>query len=248
MARVWSQDKASGSRGGELGLTGKGALVPEFAAVAFELNDPGKISRIVETEYGFHIIQLLEKRGDRINVRHILMKPEPTPAELTATINKLDSIRNDIMDKKFTFEEAVPYISSDKDTRNNNGLMVNIPSDPYASTTIRTGTPQFEMGELPGEVAKIVDKLEIGEISKPFTYINNKNREVVAMVKLKSRTIGHKANISDDYQSLKVMVEDQKREEILKKWLAKKIKETYIRIDPAWQNCDFQMDGWVKKD
>ena len=248
MARVWSQDKASATHGGELGFTGKGALVPEFAAVAFELNDPGKVSRIVETEYGFHIIQLLEKRGDRINVRHILMKPEPTPAELTATINKLDSIRNDILAAKFTFEEAAPYLSSDKDTRNNRGLMVNIPNDPYAPGTQRTGTAQFEMEELPGEVAKAADKLEVGEISMPFTYINNKNREVVAMVKLKSRTMGHKANISDDYQALKSMVEDQKREEILNKWLKKKISETYIRIDPAWQNCDFQLEGWVKKD
>ena len=248
MARVWSQDKGSVTRGGELDFTGKGAFVPEFAAVAFELNDPDKISRIVETEYGFHIIQLLEKRGDRIKVRHILMKPEPSPAELASTVNRLDSIRNDILETKFTFEEAAPYLSSDKDTRNNGGLMVNIPSDPYAPSTQRTGTAQFEMEELPGEVAKAVDKLEVGEISKPFTYINNKNREVVAMVRLKSRTMGHKANISDDYQALKMMVEDQKREEILTNWLKKKISETYVKIDPAWQNCDFQMEGWVKKD
>ena len=248
MARAWSQDKVSANNGGELGFTGKGALVPEFAAVAFELNEPNKVSRIVETEYGFHIIQLLEKRGDRINVRHILMKPEPTPAELASTVNRLDSVRNDILADKFTFDEATPYLSSDKDTRNNRGLMVNIPSDPYAPATQRTSTSQFEMGELPGEIAKAVDKLEVGEISMPFTYINNKNREVVAMVKLKSRTIGHKANLSDDYQALKMMVEEQKREDILNKWLKKKIKETYIRIDPAWQNCDFQLEGWVKKD
>ena len=248
MARVWSQDKASATRGGELDFMGKGAFVPEFAVAAFELNDPDKISRIIETEYGFHIIQLLEKRGDRIKVRHILMKPEPSPAELASTASRLDSIRNDILETKFTFEEAAPYLSSDKDTRNNGGLMVNIPSDPYSPATQRTGTAQFEMEELPGEVAKAVDKLEVGEISKPFTYINNKNREVVAMVKLKSRTMGHKANISDDYQALKMMVEDQKREEILTNWLKKKISETYVKIDPAWQNCDFQMEGWVKKD
>jgi peptidyl-prolyl cis-trans isomerase SurA len=245
MARIWSQDKGSANRGGELGFEGKGSLVPEFAAVAFELNDPSKVSRIVETEYGFHIIQLIEKLGDRINVRHILMKPEPSQAELSAANARLDSIRNDILSGKFTFEEAAPYVSSDKDTRNNNGLMVNRKQDSFSE---RTGTSQFEMEELPGDIAKVVDKLEVGEISKSFTFINNKGREVVAIVKLKSRTVGHKANIADDYQSLKLMVENQKSEEILNKWLMKKIKETYIRIDPAWQNCDFQLNGWVKKD
>ncbi len=245
LARVWSQDKGTATRGGELGFVGKGSLVPEFAAVAFEMNDPNKVSRIVETEYGFHIIQLVEKRGDRINVRHILIKPEASGAEMSAASLKLDSIRNDIQSGKFTFEEAAPYISSDKDTRNNNGLLVNSKNDPPSE---RTGTSQFEMEELQGDIAKAVDKLQIGEISKPFTFINAKGREVVAIVKLKSRTTGHKANIADDYQSLKLMVENQKSEEILNKWLMKKIKETYIRIDPAWQNCDFQLSGWVKKD
>ncbi|GHU91357.1 peptidylprolyl isomerase [Bacteroidia bacterium] len=245
LARVWSQDKGTANRGGDLGFVGKGSLVPEFAAAAFELNDPNKVSRIVETEYGFHIIQLLEKRGDRINVRHILMKPEATMSEMSSASMKLDSIRNDILAGKFSFEEAAPYISSDKDTRNNNGLMVNSHSE---SPSERTGTSQFELGELPGEVAKALDKMEVGEISKPFTFINGKGREVVAIVKLKSRTLGHKANIADDYQSLKMMVENQKSEDILNKWLMKKIKETYIRVDPAWQNCDFQLSGWVKKD
>ncbi|MDR3060763.1 MAG: peptidylprolyl isomerase [Dysgonamonadaceae bacterium] len=245
LARVWSQDKATANKGGELGFTGKGSLVPEFAAAAFELNDPNKVSRIVETEYGFHIIQLIEKRGDRINVRHILMKPEATIEEMSAASMKLDSIRNDILAGKFSFEEAAPYVSSDKDTRNNNGLMVNSNNESHSG---RTGTSQFEMGELPGDVAKVVDKMAVGEISKPFTFINSKGREVVAVVKLKSRTPGHKANIADDYQSLKMMVENQKSEEILNKWLTKKIKETYIRIDPAWQNCDFQLSGWVKRD
>jgi peptidyl-prolyl cis-trans isomerase SurA len=174
------------------------------------------------------------------------MKPEASQAELSAASVKLDSVRNDILSGKFSFEEATPYISSDKDTRNNNGLMVNTKND--QAPTARTGTSQFEMGELPGEIAKMANNLQVGEISKPFTFINNKGREVVAIVKLKSRTLGHKANIADDYQSLKAMVENQKREEILNKWLMKKIKETYIRIDPAWQNCDFQLDGWVRKD
>ncbi len=245
LARIWSQDKGTATRGGELGFSGKGSLVPEFAAVAFELNDPSKVSRIVETEYGYHIIQLIEKRGDRINVRHILMKPEPSQAELLAASSRLDSVRNDILAGKFTFDEATPYISSDKDTRNNNGLMVNQRNDLRSD---RVGTSQFEMEELPGEIAKAVDKMQVGEISKPFTFINSKGREVVAIVKLKSRIDGHKANIADDYQALKRMVENQKREEILNKWLTKKIKETYVRIDPAWQNCDFQLQGWVKKD
>ncbi len=243
LARVYSQDKASATQGGELGFLGKGSMLPEFANAAFELNDPNKVSRIVETEYGYHIIQLIEKRGDRINCRHILMRPEVAPSELKAANLKLDSVRTDILDKKFTFEEAAPYVSSDKKTRNNSGLMVNNNGE---TQTERMGTSQFEMGELPGEVAKTIENMQMGEISKPFIMINDNGKEVAAIVKLKSRTLGHKANISDDYQSLKLLVEGQKREDILNKWLSKKINETYIRIDPAWRNCDFQLSGWIK--
>ncbi len=242
LARLWSEDPESAKRGGELGFLGKTELVPEFAAVAFNLTDPKKVSKIVETEYGFHIMQLIEKRGDRINVRHILLKPKVSETELSEATLRLDSIANDIKGEKFSFEEAATYLSYDKDTRNNKGLMVNTSRNSY-----HTGTSRFEMEELPPEIGKIVYGMKVDDISSSFTMINSKQKEVVAIVKLISRTEGHKANLADDYQTLKSLVEEQKREEILDKWITQKQKDTYIRINDNWKNCDFQRAGWVKE-
>ncbi|MDE7119766.1 MAG: peptidylprolyl isomerase, partial [Muribaculaceae bacterium] len=125
LAILYSEDPGSSVRGGEIGFMGRGHLEPEYAAVAFNLNDPKKVSKIVETQYGFHIIQLIEKRGDRINTRHILLRPKVADADLTKAVNRLDSVRADIVDgKKFTFEEGAQYISQDNDTRNNHGRMI----------------------------------------------------------------------------------------------------------------------------
>jgi len=248
LARMYSDDKASAQRGGELGFQGKGTLTPEFAIVAFDLNDPKRISRIVETEYGYHIIQLIEKRGDRINVRHILLRPHVTAEEITAAKLKLDSVRNDIVAGKFAFEEGAFYISSDKDTRNNKGLMVNNPDPNSMNSGERAGTSRFEMSELPPEIAKVVDTMTVSGISKPFTMISSKTgKEVAVIVKLKSRVDGHKASLSDDFQTLKAMVESEKRNQIINDWIAKKQKETYIRINENWKNCDFEKDGWIQK-
>jgi peptidyl-prolyl cis-trans isomerase SurA len=244
LAIIYSQDPESAKRGGELGFQGKGFLLPEFAAVAFELNDPKRISRIVETEYGYHIIQLIEKRGDRINVRHILLKPEVTREELTEATLRLDSVRTDILDNKFSFEDAATYISQDKDTKNNRGLLVNS----YQLTqmeTERTGTSRFEMEELPPEIGKAVYNMKVGDVSQPFTMINSKQKEVVAIVKLKSRSEGHKASLTEDYQALKSIVQQVKGEDVLNKWLTAKQQDTYIRINDNWKNCDFQTSGWV---
>ncbi|MDR2086676.1 MAG: peptidylprolyl isomerase [Dysgonamonadaceae bacterium] len=240
LARMWSEDRESAKRGGELGFVGKGNLLPEFATVAFELNDPKRVSRIVETEYGFHIIQLIEKRGDRINVRHILLKPKVSKDELNEARLKLDSIRNEIINNKFTFEDAATYLSHDKDTRNNKGLMVN----QTQSYSDRAGTSRFEMDELPPEIATVVYNLKVGEISPVFTMINSKQKNIVAIVKLKSRIEGHKADLSEDFQALKSMVEAEKEEIALNKWLDNKIKETYVRINENWKNCDFRMKDW----
>ena len=242
LARLWSEDAESAKRGGELGFQGKSFFLPEFATAAFELNDPKKVSRIVETEYGFHIIQLVEKRGDRINVRHLLLKPKVSKEELAEAQLKLDSLRTDIVNKKFTFEEAATYLSQDKDTRNNKGLMVNQGKDRY---TDRIGTSRFQIDELPAEIARAINNLQVGDISLPFTFINSKQKEVIAIVKLKSRTEGHKASLTEDFQALKSMVEEEKREQLLEKWIAQKQKETYIRINENWKNCDFQTNGWI---
>ncbi len=239
LAILYSEDKESGMRGGEIGFLGRGQLDPEYAAVAFNLNDPKKVSKIVESQYGFHIIQLIEKRGDRINTRHILLRPKVSDKDLSDALVRLDSIRTDIVDaQKFSFEDAVSFLSQDKDTHNNRGVMVNQ----------QNGTPRFEMAELPQEVAKVVNGLEVGEISKPFIMIDSKlNREVVAMVKLSNRIEGHRANVADDYQTIKDMYENQLRQEKLKKWLENKIKDTYVRIEEGWRNCDFVHEGWIKE-
>ncbi|MDR1981894.1 MAG: peptidylprolyl isomerase [Tannerellaceae bacterium] len=242
LALLHSEDKESSLYGGELGFMGKTQLLPEFANVAFNLSDPKRVSNIVETEYGFHIIQLIEKRGDRINCRHILLRPRVSEKEIIEATNRLDSLYADLQANKFTFEEAATYISYDKDTRNNKGLMVN-----QKMESSNMGTPKFEMQELPQEIGKVVYNMKVGDISKPFTMLTNKQKEVVAIVKLKARTEAHKANMSDDYLALKNMVEVQKRGELLNDWIIKKQKSTYVRISEGWRNCDFKYPGWVKE-
>lgn len=239
LAILYSEDKESALRGGEIGFMGRGHLDPEYAAVAFNLSDPKKVSKIVESQYGYHIIQLIEKRGDRINTRHILLRPKVSENDIVDAVNRLDSVRTDMVDgKKFTFEEAVAYLSQDKDTRNNRGTMVNQ----------QNGTPRFEMSELPQEVAKVVNEMNVGDVSKPFVMIDPKlNREVVAIVKLSNRIQGHKANMADDFQLVKDMYENAQREDLLKKWLENKIKDTYVRIEDGWRNCEFTHKGWVKQ-
>lgn len=238
LAILYSEDKESGMRGGEIGFLGRGQLDPDYAAVAFNLSDPKKVSKIVESQYGYHIIQLIEKRGDRINTRHILLRPKVSDKDLGDALSRLDSVRSDIVDgQKFTFEQAVAYLSQDKDTHNNRGIMVNQ----------QNGTPRFEMADLPQEVAKVVNEMAVGDISKPFIMIDPKlNREVVAMVKLSNRIDGHKANMADDYQKIKDMYEEREREHLLKNWLETKIKDTYVRIEEGWRNCDFTHKGWIK--
>ena len=243
LAILYSEDPGSSMRGGELGFSGKGTLDPEFAAVAFNLNDPKKVSKIVETEFGFHIIQLIEKRGDRINVRHILLRPKVSDNDLKEAVVRLDSLRNDIVADKVKFNDVVGLVSQDKATRANRGMMVN--SDRESE---RAGSTRFTMAELPQEVAVKIAKMQPGDISEAFVMMDPKlNREVVAIVKLTRRIEGHKANLAEDYQTLKAMYEDNKRQQILTDWLAKKINETYVRIDENWRNCEFTHKGWIKE-
>ncbi len=237
LAILYSEDPGSAGRGGELGFMGRGQLVPEYAAVAFNLNDPKKVSKIVETEFGFHIIQLIEKRGDRVNTRHILLRPHVSDKDLTDAVNRVDSLRKDMLAGKFTFEDAVGVISQDKDTHNNRGVMVND----------ATGTTRFEMSQLPQEISKVVNGMEIGDVSEPFIMKDPKiNQDIVAIVKLTNRIQGHKANLSDDYQQIKGMYENARQAEVLKDWLEKKIKDTYIRIEDGWRDCEFKHQGWIK--
>lgn len=239
LAILYSEDVGTAMRGGETGFLGRGELDPEYAAVAFNLNDTRKVSRIVESEYGYHIIQLVEKRGNRINTRHILLRPKVSDNDINEAMQRLDSLRTDIVDhKRFKFDEVVSYLSQDKDTRYNKGIMVND----------KDGTTRFEMKDLPQDIAKQVSQLQPGEISKPFLMIDQKlNREVVSIVKLTARIEGHKANLSDDYQLLLSMYEQSLNEKTIREWLRQKIAQTYVRIEDGWRNCEFSHEGWIKE-
>ncbi|MBD5195728.1 MAG: peptidylprolyl isomerase [Bacteroidales bacterium] len=234
LAIMFSED-GSNMQGGELGFHGRADWVPEFSQVAFNLNDPKRVSRIVETEYGYHIIQLIEKRGEQVNVRHILLTPKVNSKDLADGVVKLDSLRKEIVAGKFSFEEAAQVISQDKNTKNNNGVMMNQ----------RTGSKRFEMQDLPPEVARKIELMQPGDISEAFIMKDrSKNRDVISIVKLTNRVPGHKATLSEDYNLIKGMYENHLKEKIITDWVENKIKDTYTKIADGWDGCDFHYKGW----
>lgn len=242
LARMYSEDPGSARQGGEMPYMGKAELDPGFANVAFSLTDTKKVSKIAQSEFGFHIIQLIDKRGDKMKCRHILKRPEVAQADIDSALVILDSITSDIKSEKISFEDAVRYASDDKDTRNNHGILSN--NKETGETTTR-----FEMSELSAlspELARTVEKLEVGEISKPFTMINSKGKTVCAIARLKSRSLTHRASITEDFQVMKGVVEERKGEEVVLNWIKEKQKSTYIRINPDWRDCEFQYEGWIK--
>ena len=236
LARLYSEDTESAKRGGELGFVGRGQLVSEFAEVAFNLNDPKRVSRIVQTEYGYHIIQLIEKKGERINCRHILLRPRISTTDKVNAIERLDSIRQLITTDSLQFEQAVIRFSQDKNTVMNAGLMINP----------NTGSSRFEYQDLAPEIAKQIYSLNEGEVSQPFVMMDPaKNREVCAIVRVAKKTDVHRANLTDDFQTIKGMLEAKLSADFIHEWILKKQKSTYIQISPEWQGCDFEYPGWV---
>ena len=242
LARLYSEDPGSARQGGEMPYMGKAELDPGFANVAFSLTDTKKVSKIAQSEFGYHIIQLIDKRGDKMKCRHILKRPEVAQADIDSALIVLDSVTADIKSEKISFENAVRYASDDKETRNNHGILSNIKET--GETTTR-----FEMSELSAfspELARTVEKLEVGEISKPFTMINSKGKKVCAIARLKSRSLTHRASITEDFQIMKDVVEGKKGEEVIQNWIKEKQRSTYIRVNPDWRDCDFEYDGWIK--
>ena len=236
LARLYSEDTESAKRGGELGFVGKGQLVSEFAEVAFNLNDPKRVSRIVQTEYGYHIIQLIEKKGERINCRHILLRPRISATDKVKAIEQLDSIRRLIVSDSILFEQAVIRYSQDKNTVMNAGLMINP----------NTGSSRFEYQDLAPEIAKQIYNLNEGDVSQPFVMMDQtKNREVCAIVRVAKKTDVHRANLTDDFQAIKSMLEAKLSADFIHNWILKKQKTTYVQIDPDWQGCDFEYPGWI---
>ncbi len=238
LARLYSEDPGSARDGGEMDYVGRGMLDPAFAQTAFNLTDPNKISKIVESEFGFHIIQLIDRRGDKIKCRHILRKPVVPQKSIDETLLRMDSIAADLRENKFSFEDGATVISDDKDTKNNKGLMANV--------TEQGRTSRFQMKELPTEVARAVENLKVGEISSPFTMTNSRGKTVCAIVKLKARNEGHRASITEDFQLMSSIVLEKEQAKVLKKWVQEKIKNTYVRIDDRYKNCDFEYEGWIR--
>ena len=242
LARLYSEDPGSARQGGEMPYMGKGELDPGFANVAFGLTDTKKVSKIAQSEFGYHIIQLIDKRGDKMKCRHILKRPEVAQADIDSALVVLDSVAADIRSGKISFEDAVRYGSDDKDTRNNRGILSNNKETGETSS-------RFEMSELSAlspELARVVDTLQVGEMSKPFTMINTKGKTVCAIARLKNRTLTHRANITEDFQVMKGVVEAKKGEEAILKWIHEKQQSTYIRINPDWRDCDFEYEGWIR--
>ena len=236
LARLYSEDTESAKRGGELGFVGRGQLVSEFADVAFNLNDPKRVSRIVQTEYGYHIIQLIEKKGERINCRHILLRPRISATDKVNALSRLDSIRQLIEKDSLLFEQAVIQYSQDKNTVMNAGLMINP----------NTGSSRFEYQDLAPEIAKQIYNLQEGDVSQPFVMMDQtKNREVCAIVRVKKKLDVHRANLTDDFQTIKSMLEQKLSAEFIHDWILKKQKTTFVQIDPEWQNCEFEYPNWI---
>lgn len=233
LAVLYSDDLVSSAKGGELGYMKKNEFVSEFADAAFNLK-PGKISKIVETEFGFHIIQLIDKKGERINCRHILLRPKVSYEAREETLHALDTIRNHILEGKISFEEAAFYYSSDKDTRNNGGLIVN-----------QEASSRIARSEIKGEMARVVNNMNLGEISKPFTTMDM-DREEFKIVKLKDFFKTHIANLDQDWMYFENMYRMKRQNEVLSKWIKEKRVSTYVHIDKDYMDDKFINEGWIK--
>ena len=235
LAILYSQDPESAKLGGELGLLPAANFVTSFKNAALTLK-PGQVSHIVETEYGFHIIQMIEKQGkDLINVRHILLKPVYSANDQRRAFSRLDSVKNLITSDSITFEIAAMYFSQDDKTRMNGGLVANP----------QTLSPRFDKDQLRTNYF-VLRELKAGQISDPFKSTDDNGREVYKIVKLKEVIPAHKANLKDDFAVIKSMAEGQKQMEKLIKWLEKKQAETYIKIDDEYKNCKFENKNWIK--
>ncbi|MBN1116661.1 MAG: peptidylprolyl isomerase [Bacteroidales bacterium] len=225
----------SATRGGDIGWSGKAELDPAYAKAAFALKK-NQVSKIVESAFGFHIIQLLDKTEDRVKTRHILMKPKISTEAKEEILNKLDSLATLIRIDSMTFEKAAMYYSQDEDTRLNGGLKVN-------PATMNT---RFKINEFSGNEYYLIRKLKVGEISEPYESVDNKGKTVYKIVQLKSRTEPHKANVKDDFDMLKSMALNKKRSQIVDDWVEEKAGEVYTRIEEPFKNCDFTIKSWKK--
>lgn len=234
LAILYSEDPGSAKDGGELGLFGRGEMFPEFEAAAFSL-DKDEVSDIVETEAGFHILQMIERRGEYVNVRHILLRPKVSPLDLAKAKVELDSIAVLIENKEFTFEESVVEFSDDP-SKNNGGLLMN----PF------TGSSLFESDQLDPKVFFVIDKLEIGEISTPVQFQTEDGKDAYRILYLRRRTEPHKANLKQDYDKIQEWSLENKKMEVINDWIEDKAASTYVKVNDKYQDCDF-VNTWGMK-
>lgn len=235
MAVLYSED-GSAKDGGVIGYLGRAELDPTYASAAFNLKDD-KVSNVVRSAFGYHIIQLVDKKGDKVNTRHILIKPKVSIEAKEKAQSKLDSLANMIRKNEITFEEAASLFSSDKNSRNNAGIVINP----------NTMSSKFAVEDLDPDVSKIITKMNINEVSKPFESIDKETQlPVFKIIKLIKKTDAHKANLQNDYQQLAEMYLAKKKETVFNEWISKQQSETYIRIDPTYANCNFNFQNWIK--
>lgn len=233
LAATFSDDPGSGRAGGDLGWAKRNSYVPEFEAAAYNLEN-NEISPIVETEFGFHIIQLLERRGNTIHARHILVKPEITENDLVLAQNKLDSIRNLITIDSTTFSKAVKKFSSENvQSYNNDGNMVNP----------KSGNTFFEISDLDPDIYFTTDTLEVGQISSPIQFAAPTGETAFRLIVLKSRTQPHKANLEQDYSRIRQAALESKKNIYINNWIAEKVGQTYFEVDDLYQSCS-NLTNW----
>ncbi len=226
LAKQYSQDVASAQAGGELGFFKKKELVPEYETAALKL-EPGQISNVIESQFGFHLIQMIERKGQEFNTRHILIKPETATVDIQEASTALDSIRTLILNDSLTFAKAAKEFSDDKNTKDNGGMMI----------SRATGSTYTPMDQVDPSIFFVIDTMEVGEISKPIPFRTEDGREAVRIVTLKSKSVPHQANLKDDYQKIATAALNEKKNKAVNEWFRKNIDTVYIEIDPEYQDC-----------
>ena len=233
MAVLYSEDPGSAKKGGELGYTNRGELYPEFEAVAYNLKE-GEVSQVIESKSGFHIIQLIERRGERINVRHILMTPKPSIEDIAKAKIELDSVYSIIEKGVYSFADAALKYSDDP-SKNNNGIIIN-PA---------TLSSKFEPDNIDPSLFFVVDNLKVGAVSKPVPMNTEEGKQAYRLVCLKSRTEPHSANLKDDYDKIQTLALQFKQNQEVEKWINDKLKTTYTNIKDNSFNCKFKYN-WIQ--
>ncbi|MHB1178218.1 MAG: peptidylprolyl isomerase [Daejeonella sp.] len=236
LARLYSQDPVSAREGGDLGFVDRGSLVKEFAATAFKLK-PGELSQVIETEFGFHVLQLVEKRGETVNVRHILIKTEPVPASLERAKAHIDSIYQSVLDKKLVFGAAASLYSDNNDTKYNGGMMLN-------AENVQSRTTFIPTDKLDPQIFLTVDTMKVGSISKPALFTAADGKQGYRFLMLKTKTGPHQANLEQDYPKIKDVAFEDKNNRTISEWFEKRRKITFIKIDPEFQTCS-ELANWT---